>query len=130
MLTLVLDTLILVALVTLLPLVFLILVFLAKTLTQSRNYPFKRLRYEAGNIPHGHARQPMLPQYYGYILLFIVLDPMFIIMFLASYMVNVDPLAVLIWLTLAVTIVLPPLIYALKYASHIEYWLEAEREYD
>ena len=128
MLTLVLDMLVLAALVTMLPLMLLTLVFLAKIMTQSRDYPLKRLRYEAGNIPHGHARQPMLPQYYGYILLFIVLDPMFIIMFLASYMADIDPLAVLIWLTLAVAIILPPLVYALKYASHIEYWLEAKRE--
>lgn len=126
---LVLDMLIFVVSVTLLPLMLLVLVFLAKTLTQNRNYPLKRLRYEAGNIPRGPARQPMFPQYYGYILLFIVLDPMFIIMFLASYMANVDPLAVLVWLTLAVAIILPPLIYALKYASHIEYWLETRKRY-
>ena len=42
----------------------------------------KRLRYETGNPPKGRARGLLGMQYYLYILLFLIVEPIFIFLFL------------------------------------------------
>ncbi len=84
---------------------------------------FKYARYEAGNPPRRRARVPTIPQYYGYIIIFIVLDPLFALLFLTPPSTYINPLRTLAWIGLVSAILLPPLLYALRYAKHIEYWV-------
>ncbi|EHP68807.1 NADH:ubiquinone oxidoreductase subunit 3 (chain A) [Metallosphaera yellowstonensis MK1] len=46
--------------------------------------PIKNSRFEAGNIPTGEGRLWFPLQYYGYLLVYTTLEPIVIILFLAS----------------------------------------------
>jgi NADH-quinone oxidoreductase subunit A len=89
--------------------------------TQSLDHRLKRLRYEAGNPPGGQSRFPTLYQYFGYVVMFIALDPVFMLLFLL-------PAALAEWgraavLTLvSVLVLLPPIVYAVRYAKRVDYW--------
>ncbi len=96
---------------------------IARLVTWGPSHPFKRARYEAGNPPYERARVPTIPQYYGYIIIFIVLDPIFALLFLTPPSSAVNPARTLAWVVLVASILLPPLLYALRYAERIEYWI-------
>ncbi|MET1129086.1 MAG: NADH-quinone oxidoreductase subunit A [Thermoproteota archaeon] len=89
--------------------------------TRSLDHRLKRLRYEAGNPPEGRSRFPTLYQYFGYVVMFIALDPVFMLLFLL-------PVALAEWgrasvLTLvSVLVLLPPIVYAVRYAKRVDYW--------
>lgn len=89
--------------------------------TRGPEHVFKRLRFEAGNPPGGEARVPTLYQYLGYILIFIALDPVFMLLFVLpaaggrGYQVAFLVLA-------SVAAILPPIVYAVRYARRREYW--------
>ena len=82
------------------------------------NHPLKRFRYEAGNPPRGSARIAVPPQYYGYALVFLVVDTVFVLLFLLSLAERVATL----WTLIAFVILMPPLIYALRYARDLSQW--------
>ena len=93
-------------------------VIVARLGIRGPNHPLKRLRYEAGNPPHGSARIAVPPQYYGYALVFLVVDTMFILLFLLGLAGRVATL----WTLIAFVILMPPLIYALRYARDLSQW--------
>ncbi|AEM38734.1 hypothetical protein Pyrfu_0865 [Pyrolobus fumarii 1A] len=97
--------------------------FIARIITWGPSHPFKRARYEAGNPPRRRARVSTIPQYYGYIIIFIVLDPLFALLFLTPPSSALNPLRTLMWVALVSVILIPPLLYALHYAERIEYWV-------
>jgi len=86
----------------------------ARLATRGAAHPFKELRYEAGNPPRGRARKPILKQYYGYILLFLVTEPLIVLLYLVSLTTPVEPVATASWILLSTGIVSPILIYALE----------------
>ncbi len=96
---------------------------IAALVTSGPRHTFKRARYEAGNPPRRRARVPTIPQYYGYIIIFVVLDPLFALLFLTPPSASLNPLRTLTWIALVAAILVPPLLYALEYAKRIEYWV-------
>jgi NADH-quinone oxidoreductase subunit A len=98
----------------------LVLLFL-RYATEGPDHPMKRLRYEAGNPPSGEARISALYQYFGYILIFVALDPVFMLLFLLPSLTGRWMDAVMLSLA-SVLILLPPLAYAVRYARRREYW--------
>ncbi len=96
---------------------------IARLVTWGPSHPFKRARYEAGNPPTERPRVPTIPQYYGYIIIFIVLDPIFALLFLTPSSAAYYPFRTLLWVILVSAILVPPLLYALRYAEKIEYWV-------
>ncbi len=108
-----------VLLATTLP-VLLVIIFL-RLATRGPDHPFKSLRYDAGNPPSGPGRFPALYQYLGYILVFIALDPVFMLLFVLPRGAGQWRDALLLSLAM-VLILLPPLGYALRYARRMEYW--------
>ncbi len=109
------------AVAVLVPLTLVLAVLFLRYATEGPEHPLKRLRYDAGNPPRGEARLPALYQYFGYILIFIALDPVFMLLFLLPSLSGQWRQAVLLSLS-SVLILLPPLAYAVRYARRREYW--------
>jgi len=72
----------------------------------------KRLRYETGNPPKGRARGLLGMQYYLYILLFLIVEPIFIFLFLIIPSVKSSNFALI--LGIAFLMYLLPLYYGIK----------------
>ncbi len=94
--------------------------WLARVALSGPEHPLKKVRYEAGNPPRGPARSALPPQYYGYALVFLVVDAVYALLFLLAF---VSRLA-LPWVVVASILMLPPLLYALRYARRLDEWLE------
>lgn len=109
------------AVVTLVPATLLLAYAFLRLATGGPDHPYKRLRYEAGNPPSGEARLPVLYQYFGYILIFVALDPVFMLLFVLPTLAGEWQRAVLLSLG-SVALLLPPLIYAVRYARKRSYW--------
>lgn len=105
----------------LLPLILYLAYMFMRYATEEMDHELKQVRYEAGNPPSGDAHKPVLYQYFGYILLFISLDPVFMLLFILPTIAESWNKAVLLSLAI-VLIILPPLAYAVKYARRMEYW--------
>ncbi len=105
----------------LVPLTLLLVLWFLDLVTRGPEHPLKRLRYEAGNPPRGEARAPVLYQYFGYILLFVALDPVFMLLFVLPTLAGEWEKAVLLSLA-SVALLLPPVAYAVKYARKRGYW--------
>ncbi len=91
---------------------------LAMAINKGLEHPLKRCRYEAGNPPRGHARIVVPPQYYGYVLMFLVVDVVFVFLFLLSLASKLSPF----WVLITILVLLPPLMYAQRYARDIKQW--------
>ncbi|NOZ89431.1 MAG: hypothetical protein GXO15_05850 [Crenarchaeota archaeon] len=89
--------------------------------TRGPGAPMKEARFEAGNPPRGPGRFPALYQYLGYVLMFIALDPVFMLLFVLPSGTGRWMEALLLSLA-SVAVLLPPLAYALRYARRPEYW--------
>ncbi len=100
-------------------LLLLLVVYIALLAIRGPEHPLKRIRYEAGNPPKGSARIAVPPQYYGYALIFLVVDTVFVLLFLLVYAARVST----IWSLLAFIILVPPLAYALKHSRMLEKWV-------
>jgi NADH-quinone oxidoreductase subunit A len=117
--------------VVLVPALLLAAYYLLRVLTSEAAGPrgfFSRARYEAGNPPRGSPRPPVLYQYLGYVIAFVVLDPLFMILFTLPLVASKWGAT---WVGLNVAagfIVVPPLFYALRYASRPELWSIREDE--
>ena len=105
----------------LLPLILYLAYIFMRYATEEIGHELKQVRYEAGNPPSGDAHKPVLYQYFGYILLFISLDPVFMLLFILPAIVESWSKVALLSLAI-VLIILPPLAYAVRYARKIEYW--------
>lgn len=82
---------------------------------------FKDARYEAGNPPHGRARSWIPMQYYGYLILFLALEPVLVLLYLYPEYIGLSKRGPLI-LVAALAIVSLPLVYGLRQAREIGRW--------
>jgi NADH-quinone oxidoreductase subunit A len=91
-------------------------------LTRGPDRFFARLRYEAGNPPRGLAWPRVLYHYFGYILLLVAIEPIFLIAYTLAVYTRMTIAEIATWTILIAVLVLPPLYYAVRYASKREYW--------
>lgn len=89
--------------------------------TRGPGHVYKRLRFEAGNPPRGAARMPTIYQYFGYVLIFVALDPIFMLLFVLPAAGSQWHKIILLSMV-SVAAILPPVVYAAKYARRREYW--------
>lgn len=83
--------------------------------------PLKDARYEAGNPPHGKARSWIPMQYYGYLILFLALEPILVLLYLyPEYMGPGRGEPSILVVVLAIMSL--PLIYGLRQAREIGRW--------
>ena len=110
------DLLGLLALITFTLILGVIALLLSYLVSPRRPNLTKKLRYEAGNPPRGRARGVLSMQYYAYILVFLVTEPIFIYLFLFSPFSHSRGLDVLLMTGLVSLIYLFPLYYGLRLA--------------
>ncbi len=96
----------------------LLVVLVARYGIEGPQHPLKNARYEAGNPPKGSARIAVPPQYYGYALVFLVIDTVFSLLYLLGFVSK----ASLLWTIFTTIVMLPPLLYALRYAKDLSQW--------
>ncbi len=92
---------------------------IVKLITGGPEEPYKRKRYEAGNPPSGEAKKRLPYQYYGYIIIYLAVEPIFVILYFIPYM---SPLTMLWVLALLLAVYGPALLYAVRLADRIEFW--------
>jgi len=98
---------------------------LGRIIPPRRKLTRKYDRYESGNPPIGRARGLFTMQYYPYVIIFLVVEPISIFLIILSlardYVIASGFYTFLTFLTLIL-----PLIYGLKEAERIELWLVRE----
>ncbi len=77
-------------------------------------------RFESGNLPEGRARGQFIMQYFPYLLMFMLMEPAFVIMFIVLLGYRLP--SFIIFLASLVT-VLPALAFAYREAGVIRKWL-------
>lgn len=104
------------------------LVYFLAAITRGRrdieeSEPFKGLRYESGNPMWGEARRKVSMQYFGYLVMFLALEPAVIILALA--LAASEALAAnLIYLYLLLLGVYAPfLVYGIRESRRAESWM-------
>ena len=103
------------------------LVWLLKVLTEGRPdvellERFKLARYESGNPAKGEARRVLSMQYFGYLILFLALEPALILVALAL-LTSPGNLWSLIVIYLFLLLVFTPLIaYGVRESRRVESW--------
>ncbi len=92
---------------------------LAKLIAEGPEEPYKRKRYEAGNPPSGEAKKRLPYQYYGYIIVYLAVEPIFVILYFLPYMSSTT----MLWVNaMLLAIYGPALLYAIRLADKIELW--------
>ncbi len=91
-------------------------------LTRGPSRFFARLRYESGNPPKGLAWARVLYHYFGYVLLLVALEPIFLVVYTVAAYSQASTLDIAVWTTVTAALVLPPLYYAARYAGRRDYW--------
>ncbi|RLE57624.1 MAG: hypothetical protein DRJ35_08735 [Thermoprotei archaeon] len=92
---------------------------IAYLLTKGPEGPFKRKRYEAGNPPTGEAKKKVPYQYYGYIIIYLAVEPIFVILYLLPYTSALQAITLSL---IILGIYSPALIYAVMHADRLEQW--------
>jgi len=110
------------AVLVIVPLSLLLVYSLLRRGVEGPEHPLKRVRYEAGNPPRGAARVPVLYQYFGFMLVFVALDPVFMLLFILPTLAGEWQRAVALSMAM-VGLILPPLMYAVRYATRKEQWI-------
>ncbi|BEP17346.1 hypothetical protein PYJP_06980 [Pyrofollis japonicus] len=108
--------------VVLLPLVLLLAYYVLALVTRGPDRFFVKARYEAANPPKGSPRPPVLYQYLGYVVAFVVLDPIFMLLYTLPVVAGKWDWTWIGLNAVAGIIVVPPLFYALRYASRKDLW--------
>jgi NADH:ubiquinone oxidoreductase subunit 3 (chain A) len=80
----------------------------------------KTKRFESGNEELGRARGLYVMQYYPYLLIFMLTEPVFVVLFTILLYLHVVSYAVFV---LGVIIFAPSLLFALKEAKVLKKWL-------
>ncbi len=84
---------------------------------------FKYRRYESGNPAKGEARRAVSMQYFGYLVLFLAVEPaviLFALTLLASHDIRARILSIYIIL---LAVFIPLLIYGIRESRRIESWI-------
>ncbi|MGC9108413.1 MAG: NADH-quinone oxidoreductase subunit A [Infirmifilum sp.] len=97
----------------------LLVILLALLLERGPARPFKRLRYEAGNPPKGEAKKRIPFQYYGYLILYLGIEPLIILLYLLPFSNLQQGLIIVGAMLLAV---IPDVWWGLKLADEISLW--------
>lgn len=103
------------------------LIWLLKILTQGRPdveslERFKYLRYESGNPMKGEARKVLSMQYFGYLVLFLALEPALILVAL-TLLVSPGNVRNLVVIYLILILVFTPLlVYGIRESRRVESW--------
>lgn len=92
---------------------------IAYFLTKGPPGPYKRKRYEAGNPPTGEAKKRIPYQYYGYIIIYLAVEPIFVILYLLPYIETLQAISLSL---IILGIYAPALAYALIMADRLEKW--------
>lgn len=111
----------------LLTVVFLAVIHIIAVLVSARpdvdaRKPFKYERYEAGNPPKGEPRRAVSMQYFGYLVMFLALEPalvLFALLILARGDLASRVLAVY---TAVLAVFIPFLIYGIRESRRVESW--------
>lgn len=99
---------------------------LSRLVTPRRSFPSKFQRFEAGNPPHGRARGWFAMQYYGYLIVFLTVEPIVIYMFLILMHLNASPIPSLLLFIILVLMLIPPMVFGLDLARKVKIWLIEE----
>lgn len=110
----------LVALPLALTLLLLVTILVLRLLIPREPEGLKEDRYEAGNPPSGRARKPLGMQYFGFLIMFLGLEPILILSFFvfvgATLELSLFAYAVLM------AVCVPPLVYVYKLARNAAMW--------
>ena len=98
---------------------------ISRLITPRKDYAMKKERFECANPAVGKARGWFMMQYFGYIIIFLTVEPLMIYSFLfllagRVLFLNTVQLFAAILLMLA-----PPLIFGLNSATKLELWRSA-----
>ncbi len=80
---------------------------------------FKRARYEAGNIPSGEAKTRLPFQYYGYVILYLGVEPLIVLLYLLPFSRSYDSLTTLASL---LAVLLPVVAWGVAMSEKISEW--------
>jgi len=94
-----------------------LVVLLALLMPRGPERGFKRRRYEAGNPPSGEAKVRLPFQYYGYLLLYLSVEPAMVTLYLLTFAERFPASAALMLLVL-----LPAVALGAKLADELERW--------
>ncbi len=89
---------------------------LIKILPRYRITAVKVQRFEAGNIPVGHPKWVFPVQYFGFVVLFLALEPVFVLILLLSAVTSADVYA---FTLIALILLLPALYVGYRYSLDI-----------
>lgn len=121
------PTLVTIALALLIPVVGLLLAFVAARILTPRNpFPEKFARFEAGNPPYGRARGIFPMQYYPYLIVFLTVEPLVIYLFLI--MMSLHEMALLVAALFAAlsAMVAVTILFALDSARRLDAWMTSK----
>ena len=93
-----------------------VIVLLAKIFPKYRPTEVKLQRFEAGNPPVGTPKWVLPMQYIGFMLMFMVAEPIVVLLLLLAATPTLDVMALT---TIAFTLLLPSLYVAYNYSLHI-----------
>lgn len=100
----------------------LLVVVLALILVEGPEGKFKRKRYEAGNPPSGEAKTQLPYQYYGYLLLYLTVEPLLAFLYLYPGVPREQALPSFLVLLSAFLFLAPLVAWGVKAADELERW--------
>lgn len=89
---------------------------LIKILPKYRMTPVKIQRFEAGNIPIGHPKWVLPMQYLGFVVIFLALEPVFVLILLLSTVPTADVYAFTLF---ALALLIPALYAGFSYSMDV-----------
>ena len=103
-----------------------ILIVFVKLFVQTKPTTIKMMRYEAGNPPLGQFRYVLPMQYFGYLFMFVALEPLFALILVLSVSTFSLPyaLSLLILIATCVVVLVPLLYVAYRFSIEIAYMFE------
>ncbi len=94
-------------------------VYLTRLLIKPGGGEYKLERYEAGNLPKGEARVPIGFQYFGFLIMFLALEPTLIIMYTVLVKPSLNSILTYIFM---LVLLAPALAYAYIVSSRTREW--------
>lgn len=91
-------------------------------------YPMKNERFECANPPTKRGRGWFTMQYYGYLVVFLTVEPVFIYLFLLLMEAHVFYYSVVQLFGLIMLMLVPPIILGLDAARRIDLWRMREEK--